>query len=250
MKYHIAREDEKIGEFTDLEVSAGLRQEQFRPTDLCWTAGMGEWEPLSKRFPPAEPADAVEAAASPAAHEEDGPRTRPGDIELASRFLRLAAWMIDWITMIPASMLFSRALEMEAFLTKNAQLPPEALMDAYFAHIDAMVKAHPERFHLPMGMLLVLLVINLALLVMSGQTIGKWVTGVRIVRFQTGLRASFVSVVLLRHVVMFILLGIPYLTLGLLVFDLGCIFRRDRRCLHDMIADTMVISTRRKILGG
>ena len=50
MKYHIARGDEKLGEYNDLDVTGGLRRGEFLPTDLCWSAGMPGWEPLSSRF--------------------------------------------------------------------------------------------------------------------------------------------------------------------------------------------------------
>ena len=45
MKYHIARSDEKLGEFNDLDIAAGMRRGEFLPTDLCWAKGMTDWEP-------------------------------------------------------------------------------------------------------------------------------------------------------------------------------------------------------------
>ncbi|MBE7497665.1 MAG: RDD family protein [Verrucomicrobiaceae bacterium] len=242
MKYHLAREDEKIGEFSDLDISAGLREGRFRPTDLCWAPGMTDWEPLEARFhqpaPEEAPLSALEQSRPPPQDDDSG------SLPLASRWLRLLAWMLDWMTILPATMLLSKALELEAFMAKHRDLGTDAFIEAYYAHIQATVEAHPERFHLPIGLLTGLVVLNVVLLTVRGQTIGKWLAGVRIVRFQTGLRAGFVAVVLLRHVVMLVLTSIQYIGIGLLVFDLGCIFRRDRRCLHDLIADTMVVSTR------
>ena len=67
--------------------------------------------------------------------------------------------------------------------------------------------------------------------------VGKKILGIRIVQLN-GSEAGFVHAVLLRAMVMgFInaLVGVTSL------IDPLCIFREDRRCLHDMIAGTIVI---------
>jgi uncharacterized RDD family membrane protein YckC len=40
---------------------------------------------------------------------------------------------------------------------------------------------------------------------------------------------------------MSILGSITYVGPGIQLFDITCIFRADHRCLHDLIADTMVV---------
>jgi len=83
------------------------------------------------------------------------------------------------------------------------------------------------------------------MLSMRGQSIGKWLTGIQIVMFQSGAPAGFVRAVLLRSFVMSVLGSVAYVGVGIQLFDILCIFRQDRRCLHDLIADTMAIKVRR-----
>ncbi|MCY1074661.1 RDD family protein [Archangium lansingense] len=73
--------------------------------------------------------------------------------------------------------------------------------------------------------------------VVTGQSIGKRMMGIRVVR-NDGSQADFVRVILLRNVV-------PYLVnlgCGLFWFvDVLFIYAEDQRCLHDHIADTRVV---------
>ena len=244
MKYHIARGDEKLGEHNDLDVTGGLRRGEFLPTDLCWSAGMPEWEPLSARFevepdePETDPFSTLDGASTAL--------PRPGDFELASRWQRLMATLLDGITVMPAMMLISKALDSEVFAERLQTLPPETWAATYNQHINDTVAAHPERFYLPMAIFIGLGLINATLLTLRGQSIGKWFTGLRIVKFQTGLNPGFISAVLLRSIAISLLYNAPYIGFGILLFDIACIFRPDKRCLHDLIADTMVIRVRRQ----
>jgi hypothetical protein len=66
---HVARDGAKLGEFTLEQIRQGLTTGQFRPTDLGWQTGMGEWRPLSELVgtpTSASPAVAIPAAAAPA----------------------------------------------------------------------------------------------------------------------------------------------------------------------------------------
>jgi uncharacterized RDD family membrane protein YckC len=84
------------------------------------------------------------------------------------------------------------------------------------------------------------LLFNSYLLVTRGQTIGKYAVGVRIVR-PDGSKVSGPRVLGLRYGVGFFLNMIPIL--GYLYGTIDCllIFRQSRRCLHDEIADTIVV---------
>jgi uncharacterized RDD family membrane protein YckC len=78
---------------------------------------------------------------------------------------------------------------------------------------------------------------QIVLLARRGQTIGKLLLGVRIVRKSTGENGGFVVNVLLRSVLNALLNMNPFYFL----VDSCLIFREDRRCLHDLIADTVVV---------
>lgn len=75
------------------------------------------------------------------------------------------------------------------------------------------------------------------LLSTEGQTIGKRVMNIRIVKADTGDNGGFVTNVLVRGILNGILGFIPLYGL----VDILFIFRDDRRCVHDMIAGTKVV---------
>ena len=79
------------------------------------------------------------------------------------------------------------------------------------------------------------------LIARSGQSLGKRWNQVRIVR-QDGAPAGFLRGVVLRAWLFAALGAVPYLGKGLNTVDTFLIFRRDRRCLHDRVADTIVIA--------
>ena len=86
-------------------------------------------------------------------------------------------------------------------------------------------------------------IFNLILLYRSGQSIGKKIIGTKIVRTD-GSPASLARILFLRIVPMQILSYIPYLGGLIALTDALVIFGKDVRCLHDQIADTIVIDIR------
>ncbi len=83
----------------------------------------------------------------------------------------------------------------------------------------------------------VVVVIQLVQLGIRGQTIGKMTLKIKIVRQVDGSEGGFVHNVWWRTVFNSILALFPFYAL----VDILYIFRTDRRCLHDLIADTKVI---------
>lgn len=84
------------------------------------------------------------------------------------------------------------------------------------------------------------LLLNGYLLATQGRTIGKRLIGLRIVR-RDGSAASFGRIVGLRYGVFSLLNVLPALGLVVGIVNSLCIFRESRRCLHDDLADTIVI---------
>ena len=74
----------------------------------------------------------------------------------------------------------------------------------------------------------------------EGQTIGKKLLGLRIVR-SNGERASLARLFGLRYLVGWILVMIPFLGMIYALVDCLLIFRESRQCVHDNIADTIVV---------
>jgi uncharacterized RDD family membrane protein YckC len=82
-----------------------------------------------------------------------------------------------------------------------------------------------------------LAVVQIYFLTTRGQTIGKIVLHVKIVKVDVETNGGFVTNVLLRSILNAILGFIPLYAL----VDALFIFRQDRRCIHDMIAGTKVV---------
>lgn len=88
--------------------------------------------------------------------------------------------------------------------------------------------------------LLGLLAYNLLQLHRSGQTVAKKLVGVKIVRTD-GTRASLGRIVGLRYVVPGAIGAIPLLGPLFSLIDPLFIFNEEKRCIHDMLADTIVV---------
>ncbi len=78
-------------------------------------------------------------------------------------------------------------------------------------------------------------------LVRYGQSLGKKMLGIRIVKVSDESVPGFQKIVLLRTFVPALLTWIPFAGLILFLVDVLLIFRDDRRCVHDLIAETKVI---------
>lgn len=226
MKYHIARESEPLGEFNDLDISAGLRSGQFQPGDLCWSSSMTDWEPLSQRFAPAE-VETPEGEPPPLPINNAPIHNLASEWSLASRVQRFVAWLLDSLTLLPVVYLAAQSLEGHKVETM------ENLMH--------LMQEQPELFQSAAWTFIGITLVNVVMLTLRGQSIGKWLMGIRIVMYQSGAHAGFVRAVLLRSLVMSVLGSITYVGPGIQLFDIACIFRADHRCLHDLIADTMVV---------
>jgi len=129
-------------------------------------------------------------------------------MELASRSRRLAAQLVD------AALLSALVL---------ASMLSNVLPDAVLVLCASSA--------------LGLAVAQLALLARRGQTVGKILLGLRIVRKDTGQKGGFLVNVLARTV----LNGLLAMNPIYLLVDACMIFRADRRCLHDLLAGTIVI---------
>jgi len=84
---------------------------------------------------------------------------------------------------------------------------------------------------------LAVLVAQLVLLSVQGQTFGKKAVGIRIVNFNAGGNPGFIGAVFMRSFVPALLGFIPFFSL----LDILWIFGEESRCLHDLIAGTCVV---------
>jgi uncharacterized RDD family membrane protein YckC len=88
---------------------------------------------------------------------------------------------------------------------------------------------------------IVLVIVQLSMLGNRGQTIGKRVVGIKIVKIDTYENGGFVTNFLLRGIVAALPGMVPYLGSIYSLVDILFIFRQDQRCIHDLIAGTIVV---------
>lgn len=100
------------------------------------------------------------------------------------------------------------------------------------------------RAFVPAAIVLVVAGVQVRLLSERGQTIGKLALGVRIVR-RSGARAGLPRILLLREAFAALAHHVPVIGGLVALVDALMIFRADRRCLHDHVADTIVVRARK-----
>ena len=119
------------------------------------------------------------------------------------------------------------------------------IIDAPFTVVSLLAASvlqsvSPETAELQLALILMGvfgMMVQAALLSNDGQTIGKKVLGIRVVRADTERNGGFVTNVVLRAVVN----GLLSLTGIYFVVDTAFIFFQNRLCLHDYIAGTKVV---------
>lgn len=251
MKYHLARGEEQLGTFNDLDVSAGLREGRFKSTDLCWADGMAEWKTLGSHLQELN----TEEAAAPPINEPSSITALRAEVrqdqvirlEMASVGQRFAAKLIDFaLIIVPLwvvlTMVFDQAFVEE---TQKLQNDPTAMVNAMQKRAEKLQASGGMKLPLASLVFDMALIVNVVLLTLRGQTIGKLCLGIQVVRFPEGTRAGFIKALLLRAILFTILVFTSLIYFGgmgwaLLMADYLMIFRKDRRCLHDLVADTLV----------
>jgi len=143
--------------------------------------------------------------------------------ELAGRGRRLAATLIDMV-LVPALAIF---LMLITGVLEHAE--------------DWAPAAMPVMRMLLLGLASYAL-LNLWLLWTRGQTVGKALLGIAIVRASTGERSALWRLFVrgLFFPTLYLIVLVPYVAL-IPVIDQGLIFRKDRRCIHDWASGTAVV---------
>ena len=237
--YYLGIKGAKVGPLTASEVHAKIVAGQTDSSTLAWREGLEAWKPLSDLLPEIL---AQQSALDPNASSGLGPETvvpqsvaanqtiwhqAVPDYELASPWIRLVAHILDnligFLFMIPALIvLFIKVMN-------NGGNPPDE---------DEMV----------LVFLGVALLCGLPLIIWQciwistrGQSIGKRIMGVRIVKSADCEPPGFVSGILMRAFVPGLVGSVPYIGGVFSLADILFIFASDHRCLHDMMAGTIVI---------
>lgn len=88
---------------------------------------------------------------------------------------------------------------------------------------------------------LVLMGLNLYWLYDNGQTVGKKLLGIKIVRSDLRTRASLPRIIFLRVIPVWIIANVPCIGSMILLGNYVAIFSGEQRCGHDYVADTHVV---------
>jgi uncharacterized RDD family membrane protein YckC len=146
-------------------------------------------------------------------------------VEMARRGNRLIASIIDAILMCLVTL-----------------LPLVFFVGGWQAYVTT-VAMHPTLWKIgsSLGGWIVFLAINGYFLAQNGQSIGKKMVGIKIVR-SDGSPVSLGRIIALRMGPIYLVNLIPTIGGVLALIDILLIFRASRKCVHDQIADTIVIA--------
>jgi uncharacterized RDD family membrane protein YckC len=148
----------------------------------------------------------------------------PDEAELAGRGRRLGAAIIDTIIMVIVAV--GPIIMLSGGWTAYSLKAAEGSIG--FILMNAIVG------------LVIYLLINGYFLAKDGQSVGKKVLGIKIVRTD-GSKADFARIVLRRLLPVQVVSNIPMIGPLLALVDVLLIFRASKKCVHDDIADTVVI---------
>jgi uncharacterized RDD family membrane protein YckC len=157
------------------------------------------------------------------------PATLAGAPVLAGRGTRFVAVILDGVLNMLIFLPVYLLLGGSSMWSFDPQTPPDP-----FAMMGSMIRAS-----IP-GYIAIALIQGWSLHAFGG-TLGKKLLGLRIVRTD-GSRAGFVRLFFGRGAVAVLPPIIPFLGALFVLLDVLLIFRESRQCLHDQIADTLVIA--------
>ncbi|GGA34205.1 RDD family protein [Dyella nitratireducens] len=170
--------------------------------------------------------------AAPGAVVEDAPAWAEGDIE-ARKATRWQRW---WGNFIDGFIVGICSWPISAWWATHHGMnhAASARMMANFPFTG------PSFVMISFVLVLVVISINIALLNGNGQTIGKRAVGTKIVRTD-GSEVELWRVIVLRYLPLFFARLIPFIGGLAYLADALVIFGNEKRCIHDYIADTIVI---------
>lgn len=162
------------------------------------------------------------------------------EVVLAARWRRLVACIID--TLLQAALWIGAGHGLQSLTgwQLSAEQPARVPTTTLEYWLEPFITAgHPLDYLLGFAAFLVL---QGWLLARRQQTIGKLMLGVRITD-ASGQPAGLRRILLARELPWWLLALVPFGTL-LVALEPLFIFRRDRRCLHDLLAGTRVVAAR------
>jgi uncharacterized RDD family membrane protein YckC len=167
---------------------------------------------------------------------------------LAERGTRLLAATVDELILLAISlpMIIGAMPAMVALIAGEADFESPRSMESLrtLESLDTMSVLRPmlggPGTTITILALIAWCIITAWLIATNGQSIGKRLVGIKVVRTD-GSRASFARIFLLRNVVNGLPNLLPYVGLLYQLIDPLLIYQESRQCLHDKLADTIVV---------
>ena len=240
----IGGDGKEYGPVTPEQVRTWIKAGRANLETSAKALGSEEWRRLGDFAEFAPPGDAPPIMGSAAAAAPAFTTTAVPGLVRADRGARLLARVIDWaIEMtcaIPGAILLGGEIMKIVTTVSQGKEPDFSELDVPRVILGSSVL---------LGTWLILLAVQVWLLATRGQTIGKRLIGLRVVKID-GSPAGIVNAWLMREALVTVigmvagfipLIGPILLRPAFHIVDWCLIFRDDQRCLHDTIAGTMVV---------
>ena len=161
------------------------------------------------------------------------------EIILATRASRLAAKILDlffFIAIIFIGLVIASISGEMSFADLYMWI-----LEMQTNEISTSVNYNPGVFQILLILLSFIAVIMIQgkLLIRDGQTIGKKIIGIKIINAYTLGKVKWFNIIFIRWIFFEILSVLPYGTIIVLT-DALFIFRKNRKCIHDMLSGTVV----------
>jgi uncharacterized RDD family membrane protein YckC len=213
MQIYVAKQVQQFGPYPLEVINACVANGTFQLSDLAWHQGADNWAPLGT-IP-----GVVAGRRNPSLTAGGAKLAKASTLRLATAGSRLSASLLDMLigcssTLPGIVILFAKRDDTTILIVGGAVVVLAALSFA---------------------------IVQLYMLTVRGQTIGKRIMGIKIVAFADDSLPGFYKLQVLRSLVPGLLAAIPYLGWIFWIIDSCFIFRDDRRCVHDLIAGTKVV---------
>ncbi|WP_296404051.1 RDD family protein [Psychrobacter sp.] len=270
MQIYLARNQVQAGPYTLTELNNMLAAGQVDLSDLMWHAGMDQWQKVgdvthgqyyynpnatlssnttTKRVSVAQLYGKKDTNKLNPIHDDSKPsqlsslkkNRSPQTVkpaianQLASISNRVLAVFIDSLLLIACYMPFLSGF--------NYDLDKITATAGDVEKMTQLAQSVPEHLStLTSLMFLALFIVQLVLLIKKGQTIGKLVTGIRVVDAKTIRLTSVTNLLLLRGFATSVLYILPVVGPIILLADfIMMVINKEHRSLHDRFAKTLVV---------
>ncbi|HVF72602.1 MAG TPA: RDD family protein [Chthoniobacterales bacterium] len=214
MQIIIAKDGEQLGPYDETQLKEMVEAGTIALTDLAWRDGLTDWIPVATIIAPLE----ARTDSPPVVSTQISPPRL--DENLAGRGARLGAVLLDLLALavclLPGLVVIWSDGNDETTVTAGV-----VVCAIGFIALAAL---------------------QLVWLTSRGQTIGKRVLGIRIVKYADDSLPGFLHAVVYRAILPGMISNIPLVGPVFGLVDICFIFSEERRCLHDLFASTKVIN--------